>query len=118
MKKKKNKKCYISCRSIQKMDYQRALLTRYSLMFTNALEDADIFFAPMDSDGRLTSRQRREIEKAETLGLSQRVITMGELVLDSDEKDPLRLEPDRDDDLKKEPTWELIEDDSLELELV
>ena len=56
MKKRKDKKCYISCKGIQKINYQRALLTRYSLMFTDALEDADIFFAPIDRDG-LSDRQ-------------------------------------------------------------
>ena len=71
--KKNKKRCYISCKGIQKINYQRALLTRYSLMFTDTLEDADIFFAPIDRNG-LSDKQKRDLERTETLGIAQRIV--------------------------------------------
>lgn len=116
MKKRKDKKCYISCKGIQKINYQRALLTRYSLMFTDALEDADIFFAPIDRDG-LSDRQKRDLERAETLGTARRIVLSDERLFDEMDRDPLKLEREKDEDDKRK-SYEIEEDDGFELGLM
>lgn len=116
-KKKKEKKCYLSCTSIQRMKFQRALVTKYQLMFTDSIEDADMFVAPMDLNG-LTEKQKREFERAEILGIAERVAVSEKIILDQNIEDPLSLNLEKEDE-KIEAKEEIMEEDEgFELELV
>lgn len=116
-KKKKEKKCYLSCTSIQRMKFQRALVTKYQLMFTDSIEDADMFVAPMDLNG-LTEKQKREFERAEVLGIAERIAVSENLILDQNIEDPLSLNPESEHE-KNDVREEMIEEDEgFELELV
>lgn len=88
--KKKKRKCYLSCKELKKIDYQRALSTRYILMFTDDIEDADMFVAPMEKDG-LSDKQKRELDKAAVLGIRQRIVLNEDKILNETNKDPLEL---------------------------
>ena len=108
---KKKKKCYVSCHKINKNEIKRALATRYSLMFTEELEEAEIFFAPRDTDG-LSERQKRDLERAESLGIKNRIIEQSSNVLNKD--DPLGLKARyKDNEVIKTKCME----ESIELEL-
>lgn len=110
---KKKKKCYVSCHRINKNEIKRALATRYSLMFTEELEEAEIFFAPRDTDG-LSERQIRDLERAESLGIKNRVIEQSSNVLNKDIDDPLGLKARyKDNEVIKTKRME----ESIELEL-
>lgn len=116
-KKKKERKCYLSCRNIQKMKLQSALLTRYQLMFTDALEEADIFIAPMDNN-ILSEKQRRDFERAEVLGIGNRIALSSEKIFDQDVKDPLNLEVEYGEEKREIKENEFEESDGLELGLM
>ena len=66
--KKKKRRAYISCKGTRKIDYQKAPNEWYVIIFSSDPADADFFIAPKDRDG-LTEKQKRDLEKAEELGI-------------------------------------------------
>lgn len=93
-KKKKDRKkirAYLSCKGNRRADYQKALLTRYCIVFVDRLEEANLLIIPFTDKDGLNEEQRRELERAEKLGISERVIS-SDLLLKGEVDDPLDID--------------------------
>lgn len=88
---KKPIKAYLSSKGNRKIDYQRALLSRYYIVFADSLEKSDYLIIPYSDKDGLSEEQRRDLERAEKLGLSNRMVS-SELLLDDAIEDPLDID--------------------------
>lgn len=93
-KKKNKKKCFLLAERLERLEIQKVLSTKYDLVYTDNLHEAQLFVAEKEflmSD----EENRRVLERAEKLGILSRVISFDALSLNL-EKDFLGLEQEKE----------------------
>lgn len=72
---KKKIKCFLSAKGITRAMYQSALDDKYNLIYTDSIDEAELFLAPIDKNTQLMSiEQKREFMRAKNLGITSKAI--------------------------------------------
>lgn len=116
MKKKRIRKCYLSCRQVKKEDYQKTLMTRFSIIFVKSVDEAELVLLPRD-EGTLTQQQVRDLRRATDCGINCWILSP-QTILNMDTSYPLETdELSCAYDLSQQPSHDYLQEEELEMVL-
>ncbi|MDY2960021.1 MAG: hypothetical protein SOR72_04400 [Hornefia sp.] len=111
MKLKKKMKCFLASQGVKKALQKEILNNIYEFAYTDNIEEADVFLAPVELD-KYKHPDDRLLKKAESLGLLVRTFNEELLSLNAELEDPLLINQEKE--IEKS---DVIQDDLYDMDL-